>query len=262
LAGCKSNFILPKGFLSPWLQVTVPLYNDDALSLVGRVTAVQLNEDGSASFEADIANTTQGRDVAMLVSGDNPFLKSISIRGEWLADVETVEHQGQKVTTSKDFRVSGIDFTSRPGISGATIEDVEMVNESESFDSSMIFESCEDFEIEEDPDEFVFEADGFVPPAGVRAKAKKALKWIEDGEAGGGFTDVGRKRAADLAAGRAVSRETIGRISQLSWSPPRRQEGRGVESGREGLPEPRSRGLGCVGWRSCHCLDSQDFECE
>lgn len=125
-------------------------YLDDALSLVGRVTAVRLNEDGSAAFEADIANTTQGRDVAMLVSGDNPFLKSISIRGEWLADVETVEHEGQKVTTSKDFKVSGIDFTSRPGVTGANIEDVELVTESASLNPNIILESFEDFEITEE----------------------------------------------------------------------------------------------------------------
>lgn len=125
-------------------------YLDDALSLVGRVTAVRLNEDGSAAFEADIANTTQGRDVAQLVSGDTPFLKAISIRGEWLDDVQTVEHEGQKVTTASDFKVSGIDFTSRPGVAGATIDDVEVLTESERLHPNMILESFDEFEITEE----------------------------------------------------------------------------------------------------------------
>ena len=133
-------------------------YLDDALSLVGKVTAVRLNEDGSAAFEADIANTTQGRDVAMLVSGDNPFLKSISIRGEWLADVETVEHEGEKVVTSKDFAVRGIDFTSRPGVTGANIEDVELLSESESLDPNIILESFDDFSINVDEEASIREA--------------------------------------------------------------------------------------------------------
>lgn len=121
-------------------------YQDDASSFVGRVTKVNLNSDGSASFEADIANTAQGRDVAVLISGDTPFLKSISIRGEWLGDVETVEHNGEKVTTSKDFRISGIDFTSRPGVAGAQIENVEMLAESAGTGNT-ILESFDDFEI-------------------------------------------------------------------------------------------------------------------
>ena len=128
-------------------------YLDDALSLVGKVTAVRLNEDGSAAFEADIANTTQGRDVAMLVSGDSPFLKAISIRGEWLADVETVEHEGEKVVTSKDFAVKGIDFTSRPGVSGASIDDVELLSESENVNLNAIFESFDEFNINIEEDQ-------------------------------------------------------------------------------------------------------------
>ena len=212
-------------------------YADDATSFVGRVTNVALNQDGSASFEADIANTTQGRDVATLISGDNPFLKTISIRGEWLGDVENVEYEGQKVTTSKDFRIYGIDFTSRPGVEGAQIEDVELLSES-AIPSSQILESFEEFEVEDDSEFEIDEADGFAPPAGVRAEAKKALQWIKDGHAGSGFTDVGRKRASDLAAGRSVSIETIGRISNFLSRHSVDKKGKGWSPGEDGFPSP------------------------
>ena len=124
-------------------------YNDDALSMVGRVTNVFQDVDGAAHFEADIANTTQGKDVATLISGDSPFLKSISIRGEWLGELQTVEHQGQQVATASDFKVSGIDFTSRPGVTGATLDGVT-VFESAPLTETAIHESFSDFQITED----------------------------------------------------------------------------------------------------------------
>ena len=49
-------------------------------------------------------------------------------------------------------------------------------------------------------------------PAGAQAAAKRALKWIGEGKAGNGFTDVGRARAAQLARGGSVSREVVGKM--------------------------------------------------
>ena len=54
--------------------------------------------------------------------------------------------------------------------------------------------------------------DAFTPPAGVQETAKRALEWMADGKAGGGFTSVGRKRASDLARGAQVSEKTIRRM--------------------------------------------------
>jgi hypothetical protein len=54
--------------------------------------------------------------------------------------------------------------------------------------------------------------DTYSPPEGVRSAARRALQLIADGKAGGGFTDVGRARAKQLAAGTAVSLATIRRM--------------------------------------------------
>jgi len=54
--------------------------------------------------------------------------------------------------------------------------------------------------------------EGFTPPKGVQDAASQALEWIKDGKAGGGFTDVGRKRASDLSRGASVSLTTIRRM--------------------------------------------------
>lgn len=83
----------------------------------------------------------------------------------------------------------------------------------------------------------------FSPPEGVRAEARRALAWIKEGHAGGGFTDVGRKRASDLAAGRSVSRETIGRIANYLARHEGDKKGKGWSPGEEGYPSP-----GRVAW--------------
>jgi hypothetical protein len=53
---------------------------------------------------------------------------------------------------------------------------------------------------------------GFKPPASVQSAAKHALKLIEEGKAGDGFTSVGRHRAHQLAAGETVPLSDIKRM--------------------------------------------------
>lgn len=52
-------------------------------------------------------------------------------------------------------------------------------------------------------------ADGETVPRDVQAAARQALRWIEDGRAGDGFTAVGRARARQLADGGTVSRDVL-----------------------------------------------------
>lgn len=83
----------------------------------------------------------------------------------------------------------------------------------------------------------------YAPPQAVQAEARRALKWIEEGHAGQGFTDVGRKRASDLARGASVSRETIGRIANYLGRHEGDKKGKGWSPGDDGYPSP-----GRVAW--------------
>jgi HK97 family phage prohead protease len=83
----------------------------------------------------------------------------------------------------------------------------------------------------------------YTPPQAVQAEARRALKWIEEGHAGQGFTDVGRKRASDLARGASVSRETIGRIANYLGRHEVDKKGKGWSPGDDGYPSP-----GRVAW--------------
>lgn len=126
-------------------------FKDDALSTVGNIKDVWLNSDGSASFEADIANTTYGRDVANLAAGK--FIKGVSIRGEWRGEPRSVTHtDGQEAVTADDLAIHGIDFTNSPGVDGAEIQSAVLA---ESHNALSIFESVENVEIVSRDEELV-----------------------------------------------------------------------------------------------------------
>lgn len=89
----------------------------------------------------------------------------------------------------------------------------------------------------------IAEADSYDPPSGVVSAAKRALVWIAEGKAGSGFTDVGRKRASQLASGASVSRETVGRMKSYFARHQVDKQATGFSSGEEGFPTP-----GRVAW--------------
>ena len=87
-------------------------------------------------------------------------------------------------------------------------------------------------------------ADGsHTPPKGVQEAAQRALEWIKDGQAGSGFTDVGRARAAQLASGSPVSEDTLARMRSYfaRHEPDRKAEG--FNAGEDGFPS-----AGRVAW--------------
>lgn len=71
-----------------------------------------------------------------------------------------------------------------------------------------------DIEIaEEDEDEKLMDkAEGYSPPAGARAAARRAIKFKEDGKATGAGTAVGWTRARQLANGETLSLSTVKRM--------------------------------------------------
>lgn len=81
------------------------------------------------------------------------------------------------------------------------------------------------------------------PPQGVQNAARRALKWISEGKAGSGFTNVGRRRAAQLASGGSVSRDTVARMRSYFARHEVDRKATGFNSGEEGFPSP-----GRVAW--------------
>lgn len=83
----------------------------------------------------------------------------------------------------------------------------------------------------------------YTPPEGVRNAAKQALKWIADGQAGDGFTATGRYRAETLAAGEAVSLDTIKRMNSFFARHEVDKQGEGWDSSSDKYPS-----AGRVAW--------------
>jgi len=83
----------------------------------------------------------------------------------------------------------------------------------------------------------------YIPPKGVQEAAKRALIWIAEGKAGSGFTDTGRARAVQLANGRTVSDETVGRMRSYFARHATDKRAQGFSYGEDGYPSP-----GRVAW--------------
>jgi len=80
-------------------------------------------------------------------------------------------------------------------------------------------------------------------PAGVQSAARRALKWIEDGKAGDGFTSVGRRRASQLASGGNITRDVVARMRSYFARHNVDKQATGFNSGEENYPSP-----GRVAW--------------
>ena len=66
--------------------------------------------------------------------------------------------------------------------------------------------------MEDDMLELMFKSETFSPNDGMKAAARRALKWKEDGKATGAGTPVGWGRARDIVAGRSMSLSVVRRM--------------------------------------------------
>lgn len=81
------------------------------------------------------------------------------------------------------------------------------------------------------------------PPKAVRDAARRALDWIAEGKAGGGFTSVGRRRASQLASGENISLDTLKRMKSFFSRHEVDKNAVGFSQGEKGYPS-----AGRVAW--------------
>jgi len=86
----------------------------------------------------------------------------------------------------------------------------------------------------EPADEDVIAEDGYVPPQAAREEARRGLKWRQEFNRGG--TAVGVARARDIANGRSLSLDTIGRMVSYFARHEVDKKGKGWSAGSEGYP--------------------------
>ena len=81
------------------------------------------------------------------------------------------------------------------------------------------------------------------PPQKVQQAAQRAVKWIEEGKAGKGFTDTGEHRAHQLAQGRTVDDDVIKRMRAYFKRHEVDRSAEGFSGNEKGYPSP-----GRVAW--------------
>lgn len=86
-------------------------------------------------------------------------------------------------------------------------------------------------------------ASGHTPPKGVQKVGQRAVKWIEDGQAGRNFTDVGRKRARQLANGESLPDQDVKKMQAYFARHEVDKKADGFKRGTDGFPSP-----GRVAW--------------
>jgi len=91
----------------------------------------------------------------------------------------------------------------KPGEGGRMVPNCVPVAKAED-----MFEDDDSVEYDDD----MSKAETFTPTSGMKAAARRALKWKEDGKATGAGTPVGWGRATDIVAGRAMSLSTVKRM--------------------------------------------------
>jgi hypothetical protein len=79
----------------------------------------------------------------------------------------------------------------------------------------MMYQNAEVVDMEDhdmDEMEMISKADSYSPNAGMKAAARRAIKWKEEGKATGAGTPVGWGRARDIVAGRSMSLSVVRRM--------------------------------------------------
>ena len=84
---------------------------------------------------------------------------------------------------------------------------------------------------------------GHQPPKGVQEVGQRAVRWIEDGKAGKGFTDTGRHRAQQLADGEELDDEQVRKMQNYFKRHSVDKDAEGFSQGDDGFPSP-----GRVAW--------------
>jgi hypothetical protein len=114
------------------------MVSNKTLTTVGKITDIYM-EGNNAIIEAEIANTSIGKDVQELIRGK--FVEGLSIRAS-KAKMKKVNIDGQIVNDVLEMELMGVDLVTNPGVKGARVLDIL-----ESTEHSGVFISIEEEEI-------------------------------------------------------------------------------------------------------------------
>jgi hypothetical protein len=112
--------------------------SNKTLTTVGKITDMYM-EGNNAIIEAEIANTSVGKDVQELIRGK--FVEGLSIRAS-KAKMKKMNIDGRSVNDVLEMELNGVDLVTNPGVKGARVLDIL-----ESAENSGVFISIAEEEI-------------------------------------------------------------------------------------------------------------------
>lgn len=115
------------------------MVSNKTLTTVGKIVDMYLDGD-NAIIEAEIANTSIGKDVQELIRGK--FVEGLSIRAS-KAKMKKMNINGKMVNDVLEMELQGVDLVTNPGVKGAKVLDIIESNQS----NSGLFISIEEEEI-------------------------------------------------------------------------------------------------------------------
>jgi hypothetical protein len=235
---------------------------DDSTRIVGRLTELTQRPDGSAAFVAELADTQHGRDLAALVTGDDPFLDGVSIRGWWNGPVRTVQYEGERAETGDSLTIDGLDFTKTPGVPGARVEGVGGLAQESADGRILVFESVTEASAKPNlrPYGDVPYADpGYLPdkkkryPLDTKDHARSAWSFINQAKNSGQYTAAqlkrikGRIKGAMRKFGVTVTAESLTRLGEVTEFYPDMASGQGGGFCIDAYNGPTTITLRCCG---------------
>jgi len=102
--------------------------------------------------------------------------------------------------------------------------------------SDAVVLDMEDHDMDEEEMEYMSKAETYSPNDGMKAAARTAIKWKEEGKAKGAGTPVGWGRARDIVAGRSMSLSVVKRMYSFFSRHEVDKQGKGFNPGSEGYP--------------------------
>lgn len=118
---------------------------DDSTRIVGHITSIRQEADGSAKYQAQLYDSQAGKDIAALL-GDNAKrgpLRNTSIYGWWLGPVRQEDHDGEPVETGDDIEINALDFTHFPGVTASRLDSVNLTTSETAESRALITESVD-----------------------------------------------------------------------------------------------------------------------
>jgi hypothetical protein len=129
-----------------------------------------------------------------------------------------------------------------PAMSVRVFEVEENEMEATPYSIGMMYQDAQAVDIssmtmeQENEMEMMSKAEAYSPNDGMKAAARRAIKWKEDGEATGAGTPVGWGRARDIVAGRSMSLSVVRRMFSFFSRHEVDKQADGFSAGEEGYP--------------------------